>query len=165
MGFGRQFGFWLVALLVLIAFLWLLSAILLPFIAGLVLAYFLDPVADALERLGLPRIAATLAILILIVFGLALILFLLLPVLGEQIASFAKTPNSERQYCKICGGHIMANHPTFGLVDVFAATIPSFPFSPQLHVNYSETVLPMKDGLPKFKDFPPGLGTGETVPE
>src|SRR5437868_4644391 len=90
MGFGRQFGFWLVALLVLIAFLWLLSAILLPFIAGLVLAYFLDPVADALERLGLPRIAATLAILILIVFGLALILFLLLPVLGEQIASFAK---------------------------------------------------------------------------
>src|SRR5947199_961083 len=90
MSFGRQFGFWLVALLALIAFLWLLSAILLPFIAGLVLAYFLDPVADALERLGLPRIAATLVILILIVLGLALVLFLLLPVLGEQIANFAK---------------------------------------------------------------------------
>ena len=46
-------------MLALILVLWLLSRILLPFIAGLVLAYFLDPVADALERLGLPRLAAT----------------------------------------------------------------------------------------------------------
>jgi hypothetical protein len=84
---------------------------------------------------------------------------------ADRIATYAKTPKSERQYCRTCGGHIMANHPTFGLVDVFAATIPSLPFSPQLHVNYAETVLPMKDGLPKFKDFPPGLGSGETVPE
>src|SRR5436190_25328 len=64
MSLGRQFGFWLVALLALVAFLWLLSAILLPFMPGLVLAYFLVPVADALERLGLPRLAATLVILI-----------------------------------------------------------------------------------------------------
>src|SRR5689334_13772791 len=90
MSLGRQFGFWLVALLALIAFLWLLSAILLPFIAGLVLAYFLDPVADALERLGLPRLAATLLILIVSIVGLTIILFLLLPALGEQIANFAK---------------------------------------------------------------------------
>ena len=48
----RQVTFWLIAFLVLILVLWLLSPILLPFIAGLVLAYFLDPVADALERLG-----------------------------------------------------------------------------------------------------------------
>ena len=48
----------------LILALWLLGDIMLPFIAGLVLAYFLDPVADALERLGLPRLAATLLILI-----------------------------------------------------------------------------------------------------
>ena len=52
----RQFGFWLLALAALVALVWLLNAILLPFIAGLVLAYFLDPVADALERLGLPRL-------------------------------------------------------------------------------------------------------------
>ncbi len=39
----RQFGFWVIALAVLILVLWFLSNILLPFIAGLVLAYFLDP--------------------------------------------------------------------------------------------------------------------------
>jgi hypothetical protein len=49
---------------------------------------------------------------------------------------------------------------------VFAATIPTLRFVPGVHVNYSETVLPMKDGLPKMKDFPAELGgSGETVPE
>ena len=44
----KQITFWVVSFLMLILVLWLLSPILLPFIAGLVLAYFLDPVADAL---------------------------------------------------------------------------------------------------------------------
>ena len=73
----------------LILVLWLLSAILLPFIAGIVLAYFLDPVADKLERLGLPRLAATLTILLFSILVLALALFLLVPVLGDQIGKFA----------------------------------------------------------------------------
>ena len=60
----------------------------------------------------------------------------------------------------------MTNHPPFGLVDVFAATIPTFKFTPGVHVNYAETVLPMRDGLPKFKDFPAELGgSGETMAE
>jgi len=85
---------------------------------------------------------------------------------AENLATFAKTPVSERQYCSKCGGHVMANHPTFGLVDVFAATIPDLEFKPVVHVNYAETVLPMKDGLPKLKDFPAELGgSGETVAE
>ena len=52
----------------------------------------------------------------------------------------------------------MANHPTIGLVDVFAATIPTLTFTPGVHVNYAETVLPMRDGLPKLKDFPAEFG-------
>jgi hypothetical protein len=49
---------------------------------------------------------------------------------------------------------------------VYAATIPSFPFEPAVHVNYESSVLPMKDGLPKLKDFPTELGgSGESVPE
>lgn len=85
---------------------------------------------------------------------------------AESIATFQKTPFSQRQYCAKCGGHLMTNHPTLGLVDVFAATLPTLPFSPQVHVNYAETILPMKDGLPKLKDFPAEFGgTGETVPE
>ena len=85
----RQVTFWVIAFLLLILVLWLLSPILLPFIAGLVLAYFLDPVADALERLGLPRIAATAAILILSILLLVLIGLLIVPILGDQIVKFA----------------------------------------------------------------------------
>jgi hypothetical protein len=85
---------------------------------------------------------------------------------AEHIASYQKTPLSKRQYCDVCGGHLMTVHPTLGLVDVFAATIPALKFEPGVHVNYSETVLPMKDGLPKLKDFPAELGgSGEMVPE
>jgi hypothetical protein len=58
------------------------------------------------------------------------------------------------------------NHPTLGLVDVFAATLPTLTFKPGVHVNYAETVLPMRDGLPKLKDFPAELGgSGERVAE
>ena len=85
---------------------------------------------------------------------------------ADQIATFQKTPFSERQYCKKCGGHLMNRHPTVGLIDVYAATIPGLPFVPGVHVNYAETVLPMKDGLPKLKDFPAELGgSGDMVPE
>ena len=77
-----------------------------------------------------------------------------------------KTPLSQRQYCKKCGGHLMANHPPLGLVDVFAATLPTLEFSPGVHVNYAETVLPSRDGLPKFKDFPAEFGgSGEQIAE
>ena len=76
----------------------------------------------------------------------------------EFVAGFAKSPNSERQSCKKCGGHLMTGHPVWGLTDVYAAIIPSVKFQPGVHVNYAETVLPMKDGLPKLKDFPAELG-------
>ena len=85
---------------------------------------------------------------------------------AELIGHFAKTKLSDRQYCTKCGGHLMTNHAPLGLVDVYAATIPSLTFSPGVHVNYAETVLPMKDGLPKLKDFPAEFGgSGMTVPE
>ena len=85
---------------------------------------------------------------------------------AEHIATFAKTEMSERQWCSKCGGHIMANHPPLAMVDVFAATIPTLQFTPAVHVNYAETVLPMRDGLPKLKDFPAELGgSGEMVGE
>lgn len=84
----------------------------------------------------------------------------------ENLGIFAKTPTSERQFCTRCGGHIMTMHPGFGLVDVYAATIPDLAFEPQLHVNYAESVLPMRDGLPKFRDFPSDIGgTGSLIAE
>ena len=78
---------------------------------------------------------------------------------GEaSIATYTKNPSSERKYCGKCGGHLMTNHPGLGLVDIFTATIPTLKFVPGVHVNYAETVMPMKDGLPKFKDFPGSFG-------
>jgi hypothetical protein len=85
---------------------------------------------------------------------------------AEHVATFRKTENSERQYCTRCGGHLMTNHPMLGLVDVYVAMIPTLKFAPAVHVNYAETVLPMRDGLPKIHDFPAELGgSGETIPE
>lgn len=84
----------------------------------------------------------------------------------EFLGRFMKTEKSNRQFCTKCGGHLMTDHPTFGLIDVYAATIPSVAFAPGVHVNYAESVLPMKDGLPKLKDFPAELGgSGDEVPE
>ena len=85
---------------------------------------------------------------------------------AEHLATFAKSPQSQRKYCSKCGGHLMTDHPPLGLVDVFAATLPTLIFAPAVHVNYAETVLPMRDGLPKLKDFPAEFGgSGETMVE
>ena len=85
---------------------------------------------------------------------------------AEHLGKFHKTELSGRQYCTVCGGHLMAEHPPLGLVDVFAATLPTLDFQPAVHVNYAETVLPMRDGLPKLRDFPAEFGgSGEVVAE
>jgi hypothetical protein len=85
---------------------------------------------------------------------------------AEKIGMFAKTPRSERKWCKQCGGHLFTAHPHWNLVDVYAAVIPDFPYQPGVHVNYQETRLHLHDGLPKLKDLPKEMGgSGATVPE
>ena len=85
---------------------------------------------------------------------------------ANQIGTFAKTPASERKWCVRCGGHLMSAHPAWNLVDVYAATIPSFELKPGVHVHYQETVLRMPDGLPKMKDIPAEMGgSGVTLPD
>jgi hypothetical protein len=85
---------------------------------------------------------------------------------AEFIGRFQKTEMSERQFCTKCGGHIMTGHPTMGFTDVYAAAIPTMAFKPTVHLNCAETMLPIKDGLPKLKDFPAEAGgSGEAMPE
>jgi hypothetical protein len=85
---------------------------------------------------------------------------------SDSIAAFNKTPRSIRKWCKNCGGHLFTEHPHWELVDVYAAAIPDFPYQPGVHVNYQETKLRMKDGLPKMKDLPAEMGgSGATIPE
>ena len=84
----------------------------------------------------------------------------------EFLGRFNKTEFSDRRFCTRCGGHVMVDHPTLGLTDVHASTIPTLAFKPSVHLNYAETVLPIRDGLPKLKDFPASVGgSGEMVPE
>ena len=62
--------------------------------------------------------------------------------------------------------HVFTDHPTMGLIDVYAAVIPDFDFRPALHVHYGETRLHIRDGLPKMKDVPKEFhGSGELLPE
>lgn len=89
----RQIRFWIVAAIVLALLLYLFSSILLPFVAGMALAYFLDPVADRLQRLGLSRVMATTLILVAFLIVLVLGLVILIPLLASQLTDFiAKLP-------------------------------------------------------------------------
>ncbi len=84
----RQIGFWFAALVALVLVLVVLRDVLLPFVAGLVLAYLLDPLADRLERLGVNRLVATLTIIGIVLLAFILSLVLLAPLVANQLTTF-----------------------------------------------------------------------------
>jgi predicted PurR-regulated permease PerM len=84
----RQVVFWLAALAVIVLLLWLLSQILLPFVAGAAIAYLLTPVTDRLQRLGANRLAAALLMITLVVMAIVLVILLIAPILVGQLSSF-----------------------------------------------------------------------------
>jgi predicted PurR-regulated permease PerM len=101
MQINRQILFWLAALAAFIAVLWLLQDILLPFVAGIIIAYFLDPIADRLVAAGFSR---TLASIIIVGLGgvvaIGLILWLV-PVLFEQAQQLAQNLPEKARSLKI----------------------------------------------------------------
>jgi predicted PurR-regulated permease PerM len=84
----RQLLFWLAGLLLFVLMLWLLSEIMLPFVAGLAIAYLLTPLTDRLERLGVNRLAAALLIITIVVLALIYLILLVAPILAGQLSSF-----------------------------------------------------------------------------
>jgi hypothetical protein len=85
---------------------------------------------------------------------------------SELLAHFQSSEISDRRYCTKCGAHVMIDHPKLGLIDVRSALPTTVTFKPTVHLNYEETVLPIKDGLPKLRDFPAAIGgSGEAMPE
>ena len=85
---------------------------------------------------------------------------------ADNIGTYNKTPQSSRKWCKTCGGHLLTEHPEMGLIDVYAAVLPQLPFQPGVHVHYQESVLHVRDGLPKMKDIPAEMGgSGDTLAE
>jgi len=88
MTFERQVAFWLAALAIVILLLWLLSGVLLPFVAGAGIAYLLTPVTDRIERSGVNRLAAALSIITVVVMAIVLLILLVVPIVGGQLSSF-----------------------------------------------------------------------------
>ena len=90
MTFTRPVAFWSAALAVLIVLVWLLHDILLPFVAGMVLGYLLDPLANQLERLGIGRLTASMLIIGVSGFLVVFLLILMAPILLGQLAAFVE---------------------------------------------------------------------------
>ena len=85
---------------------------------------------------------------------------------AEKLGTYKKTEASHRQFCTVCGAPVLVAHPALGMTDVPAGSISGLDYRPALHVHYGEKVLAVRDGLPKFKDFPKDFGgSGETLPE
>jgi hypothetical protein len=82
------------------------------------------------------------------------------------MVGFNRSGTSDRRFCSCCGSHLLTYHPGFGFTDIRAAVLPSVAFRPEVHLNYAEAVLPIRDGLPKLRDFPAHAGgSGEFMPE
>lgn len=81
----RKLGFWLAGLALSVLLLVVLNDILLPFVAGMAIAYFFDPLCDRLEKLGLSRVLATVLVTLLFVIVALLIAILVIPVAFDQL--------------------------------------------------------------------------------
>lgn len=86
---AQRYRFWLIGLAVTLALLYLLRGMLLPFVAGMAVAYFLDPLADRLEKSGLSRLAATGVITAAFFLLVVLALIVLVPIIEDQVLAFA----------------------------------------------------------------------------
>ena len=88
MNLTRPVAFWIAVLAAVVVAVVLLREVLLPFVAGMLLAYLLDPLATRLERLGMKRLTATLTIVGLFVVGVTALIILTAPVVVRELAYF-----------------------------------------------------------------------------
>jgi predicted PurR-regulated permease PerM len=90
LNFRQHILFWVAITTLAGLGLWLLSPVLLPFIVGMVLAYLLNPVTNRLERLGVNRTVAALAMVTVFVLAFVLLIVIVAPILGNQLAAFVE---------------------------------------------------------------------------
>ena len=88
MNFARPSVFWIALLIAFVAIIVLLRGVLLPFVAGMVLAYLLNPLVSKIERLGLSRLSATLAIVIPVVVAIVVLLIVTVPIIVRELYHF-----------------------------------------------------------------------------
>lgn len=88
LSFRQHVLFWTAIFVFVIAAMWLLGEVLLPFVAGMVLAYLLNPLTNRVQALGMPRWIAALIIVTLVVLAFVLLILLIVPIIGAQLAAF-----------------------------------------------------------------------------
>lgn len=91
-----QVKVWGVVALVFLLLLWFLGHVLLPFLVGGAIAYFLDPTADKLERLGLSRAASTAVITLAMAMIMVLLVLAVIPTLVNQTAALVNQAPKSR---------------------------------------------------------------------
>ena len=84
---------------------------------------------------------------------------------SQLVAMYKRTEDSLRHFCTACGCPVLIRHPKLGMTDVPAGNIEGLDFEPSIHVNYSERVVSIKDGLPKFAGMPDQNGEGDLISE
>jgi predicted PurR-regulated permease PerM len=95
---SHQLRYWGIAAVVFFLVIWFLGDVLLPFLVGGAIAYFLDPIADRLERLGLSRVAATAVIsLVALVLMILLVLAVIPTLVGQLTALVNSAPDIARK--------------------------------------------------------------------
>jgi len=88
LSFRQHVLFWTAIFVFVVAAMWLLGEVLLPFVAGMVLAYLLNPLTNRVQALGMPRWIAALLIVTLVVLAFVLLILLIVPIIGAQLAAF-----------------------------------------------------------------------------
>jgi predicted PurR-regulated permease PerM len=106
----RNALFWLLAAVIVAILTNLLAPVLLPFVAGLTLAYFVNPLVDALSALRIPRWLSAVVILLTTIFAIVLLLIFLVPVLVQQAVAFAESLPRELDRLRALGEEAARNH-------------------------------------------------------
>lgn len=103
-----QAKYWGIAAVVFLLLLWFLGDVLLPFLVGGAIAYFLDPVADRLERAGLSRVSATTVISLVALLAVVLLVLAVIPTLFNQLTALV---NSAPDIAKRLQGFLVERFP------------------------------------------------------
>ncbi|MEO1561878.1 MAG: AI-2E family transporter [Pseudomonadota bacterium] len=86
----QQLRYWGIGLVLFVGFLWLFSDVLFPYIAGMAIAYFMDPIADRLQRMGFSRLWATITLTLIAGVAFLVVLALVVPAVVQQAAELAR---------------------------------------------------------------------------
>ena len=104
----QQLLYWGIAAAVFFVLLWAIGDVMLPFLVGGAIAYFLDPIADRLERAGLSRVGATVTISHFVLLVAVLLILAIIPTLIQQLTGLINAVKTARAKLNLENGETWA---------------------------------------------------------